>query len=86
MKNYMTSFEIIEDTRDIIEDSTVYTEELFNNGRSYVTRYYGTQQDLVEKYAKGVFDRIDMMRSPSMSDAQPFRDGFAVTIKFYGLD
>lgn len=97
MKNFMTDFKILEDgtcyttdplydPRPVIEDATVYIEEIYNNQRSTVTRYYGKQKDLVEKRAKRDYDATDYMRSPVLSEASHYRDGYAVTLKIYGLD
>ena len=73
----------------IIEDSTVYTTCLVDTGRYYETMYSGKNKELVEKYAKERCDATDKMRSPSLScggRAMPYRDGFQVTLKCYGLD
>lgn len=73
----------------IIEDATVYTTPLINTGRYYETMFSGKNKDLVEKYAKERCEAVDSMRSPSLTcggRAMPYRDGFHVTLKFYGLD
>ena len=82
--NYMSN------SQEIIENATVYQERLSDNGGGYnVTRYYGRDKELVEKYAAARHARCDSYTSPSLSNggkAQSFRDGWAVTLTVHGLD
>ena len=78
-----------QNSQQIIENATVYSECLFNDGRRYRMRYYGINKAVVEKYAKQRFDAIDEYRSPSLSNdgiAQACDDGYEVMLQYYGLD
>ena len=77
------------DSQSIIENATVYSECLFNDGRRYRMRYFGSNKELVEKYAKKRLEEIDPYRSPSLSNngiAQLCDDGYEMMLQYYGLD
>lgn len=78
--------DVASNSQKTIEDCTVYTERIIDNGSYYLRRYSGKNKEMVQKYAQDVFDGVDKMRSPTMSSAQPYRDGYCIELGWHGLD
>jgi len=70
----------------IIEDSTVYEEKLFDNGRKFIYQYSGRQADLVMKKVNSIIENIDKIRSPSIGGIQLVGDVYKISLTYYGLD
>ena len=78
-----------QNSQSIVENATVYSECLFNDGRRFRTRYYGINKNAVEKYAQKRLEDTDPYRSPSLSNngiARACDDGYEVMLQYYGLD
>lgn len=69
-----------------IENATVYTEEIYDDGRKSIMRYFGKERDLVEKYAEERKAAVDEYRSPSLTPVSPYQDGYACLLIIYSLE
>jgi hypothetical protein len=86
MEELTRNFDNIFASQSIIEDSTVYEEKMFDNGRKFVYQYSGRQADLVMKKVNRVIEAMDKMRSPSIGGIQLVGDMYKISLTYYGLD
>ena len=71
---------------DVIEDATVYSEKILDNGSRVTYRYSCAQLDLLTKYVADKKEKIDPYRSPKISNCYKHDGRFAIDITTYGLD
>lgn len=64
----------------------VFHEPIFNNGRRFVTRYYGRKAEDVRKEVEEVVKAIDPMRSPKAGAVYRYGVFHAQDVTYYGLD
>lgn len=79
-------FEDFGNSLTIIDQCTVYTENIYNNGREFCTRYSGKDKRAVELKIGYVMSEIDSYRSPHKTGIYPYKDGYACDVIYYGLD
>jgi hypothetical protein len=71
---------------DVIEDATVYSEKILDNGSRVTYRYTCAQLDLLTKHIAKTVEKIDPYRSHKISCCYKHNGKFAIDITTYGLD
>ena len=71
---------------DAIEDATVYSEKILDNGSRVTYRYSCADLQLLTKYVADKKGNIDPYRSPKISCCYKHEGRFAFDITTYGLD
>lgn len=73
--------------KSIIDDCTVWTTCLHNDGRYYYYKYEARDKQMLIEYANRVRASIDMMRSPSISFPVLQDSGmWMIELTYYGMD
>jgi len=71
---------------DVIEDATVYSEKILDNGSRVTYRYTCADLQLLTSYISKTIAKIDPYRSPKISCCYKHEGRFAIDITTYGLD
>jgi hypothetical protein len=69
----------------VIEQSTVFVECVYDNGRKCITRYSHDNKHMAIAAAQGAVDRIDPYRSPSRGLPYLHNGKWAVDVTDWGL-
>ena len=86
---HTTISEQMSKTADIIKKATVYVQCLPDDSRTYRTRFYGLDADLVHKRAQKEVENIrsrDYMASPSASGMHFDGMRYEVIVKYYSVE
>jgi hypothetical protein len=71
---------------DVIEDATVSSEKILDNGSRVTYRYSCSDLQLLTKYIADKKEKIDPYYSPKIGNCYKHGGKFAIDITTYGLD
>jgi hypothetical protein len=74
------------DTHNKLQQATVWSKVICNDGRHYETQYWGYEKDLVNTRIDTVVKNIDPYRSPHRSALHMEGKFWVGYVGYYGLD